>query len=240
VAVAVRGASGPGSSYEQGGGGSGPRWTCSYHDVGAFGTSVSIADEAATPVDGGFYAFLCYDQDGVSTREEYVTYAATDPLAGILAAERAAEQAMERLDVPLPAPSLSPPDEQVVGIPTWLALADPWVATQASASVAGVTSTVTAQPTSVRWDLGDGTSVTCAGPGTAFDSSVPVTDQASDCAHTYTWPSHPQPGGAYQVGATVSYDVTWSATTGAAGELGTITRSTTTPVRVLEVQAIGR
>lgn len=240
VAVAVRGVSGSGATYERPGAGSGSRWTCSYHEVGVFGASLSIADESLAPVDGGFYAFLCYDQDGVRVREDYLTYAASDPLAGILAAERAAEQAMERLGLPLPAINLNPPGRQVVGIPTWLAVGDPWIATEASASVAGVTSTVTARPTSVHWDLGDGTSITCAGPGAAFDVTRPRAGQASDCTHTYTWSSHTSPGGVYQVVATVSYAVTWSASTGASGDLGVVTRATTVPVRVLEVQAVGR
>ncbi|MGH9089941.1 MAG: hypothetical protein ACRDZR_00950 [Acidimicrobiales bacterium] len=62
--------------------------------------------------------------------------------------------------------------------------------------------------------MGDGQQVTCDGPGTPYDPSAP--DATTDCSYTWTQPSAGQPGGAYQVTATVDYGVTWGAT-GAAG-----------------------
>ena len=52
------------------------------------------------------------------------------------------------------------------------------------ATLGGVSATVTATPTQVVWEPGDGSpAVTCTGPGEAYDPSAP--DATSDCAHTY-------------------------------------------------------
>ena len=44
--------------------------------------------------------------------------------------------------------------------------------------------------------------------------------------------------GVYPVTVTVTFAATWTATTGAGGPLGALTRTTTVPVRVVEVQAV--
>ena len=125
-----------------------------------------------------------------------------------------------------------------MGVPTWLWIADVWTSTSASASIGAVTSTVVATPTQITWTLGDGTTKTCVGPGTPFDLGRPAAEQESECTHTFVWPSHDQVFGVYPVAATVTFDTTWSATTGAGGPLGALTRTTTVPVRVVEVQAV--
>ena len=56
--------------------------------------------------------------------------------------------------------------------------------------------------------------------------------------HTYVLPSSGQPGGAYTLTATVTYDVAWTATSADGGELGTVTRTSEASVRVVEVQAV--
>ena len=48
------------------------------------------------------------------------------------------------------------------------------------------------------------------------------------------------PGGAYTLTATVTYEVGWSSSTGEGGGLGTLERSTSVPVAVLEAQAVIR
>jgi hypothetical protein len=239
VAVAVRG---PGGT-ELGGhvrrdGGSGARWTCGYHPLTG-GTNIPGIDyeTPVTPVAGEGYAFLCHDERGQLVHSRVLRYEPGDPLGGLFAAERAAELAIERLVLPDPVIGLSPPSGQLVGVPTWLWVGD-WRTHTTSAAVGGVTSTVTARPTSTAWDLDDGTTVGCAGPGTPYDPARPPDAQASDCAHTFVWPSS-HPRGARAVTVTLSYAVSWSATTGAGGDLGTVTRSATVPVTVAEVQAVG-
>jgi hypothetical protein len=48
-----------------------------------------------------------------------------------------------------------------------------------------VSATITATPRSVRWDLGDGTTVECSGPGKPYDLSRPPEGQSTDCRHVY-------------------------------------------------------
>jgi hypothetical protein len=190
------------------------------------------------PVAGEGYAFLCHDEHGQLVHGRVLRYEPGDPLGGLLAAERAAELAIERLALPDPVIGLSPPAGQLVGVPTWLWVAD-WSTHTASAAVAGVTSTVTARPTSATWDLGDGSSIACPGPGTAYDPSRPPDTQRTDCAHTFVWPSS-HPRGSRAVTVTLTYAVSWAASTGGGGELGSVTRSATVPVDVAEVQAVAR
>jgi hypothetical protein len=239
VAVAVRGGDGAElGGHARRGGGPGTRWTCSYHPLTAGGNVPGVDyDHAVTPVVGDVYAFLCHDEGGQLVHARVLRHEPGDPLGGLFAAERAAELAVERLPLPDPVVGLSPPAGQLVGVPTWLWVGD-WSTRTTSAAVGGVTSTVTARPTSSTWDLGDGTTVGCAGPGTPHDPARPPEGQTTDCAHTYVWPSS-HPRGARWLAVTVAYDVSWSATTGAGGDLGAVTRSTTVPIAVSEVQAVG-
>jgi hypothetical protein len=102
----------------------------------------------------------------------------------------------------------------------------------ATASIPGLAATVTAQPTQTVWDMGDGTTVSCSGPGTPYDPQRPDADQSTDCAHVY------QHDGTYTVTATIVWTVSWSATNGAGGSLGTVQRSTQFTLSVEQRQAV--
>ena len=122
-----------------------------------------------------------------------------------------AEQAARQLGLASPTIEMAPPDgsAQLVGLASWLWI-DPgqWRALSASASAGPVTTTATASPTKVVFDMGDGASVTCDGPGTPYSPADP--GATTDCS--YTWP---EPG-SFTVTATIFWSVTWSAV-GAAG-----------------------
>jgi hypothetical protein len=79
-----------------------------------------------------------------------------------------------------------------------------WRTLTASASAGPVTSTATAMPSKVVWNMGDGDTVTCNGPGTPFSPSDP--NASTDCS--YTWPQ----AGSYTVTATMYWSVIWTAT----------------------------
>jgi len=243
VAIAVVAPSGTLASYERRRGGTGRRWTCGYYELGngsSSGISIEI-DFSAGPVDpvhGQGYGFLCYDEDRALVHSWFGIYDPADPFAGLLAAERAAELALEQLPLREPTIGMSPPGAQIVGVPSWLWVDTAWAPSDASASVTGVTSTVTATPRHVTWQTGDGATITCDGPGVVYDAGRPLDAQTSDCMHTYVLPSSGQPGGAYTLTATVTYDVVWTATNGDGGELGTVTRTSEASVRVVEVQAV--
>ena len=149
-----------------------------------------------------------------------------------------AEQAVKDAELPVPNVVTSPPPDQplVVNLLTWLSV-DPavWAPVNVSASAGGVTVTATAVPDRVVWDLGNSDRVVCDGPGTRYDPNRPAAEQHPACSYTY-----PQPG-SYQITATVEWRVTWRAV-GApgGGDLGAARRSTTVPVRVVEIQAVNR
>jgi hypothetical protein len=224
----------------------GARWRCGYYafDIDPADSDGGLASVHydAGPVDPEpqqIYVLGCYDQSGRLVKSLLQAFDPADPLGGLAATERALDEARRRLDLPLPQPGLNPPDAQLVGVATWLWVDGPWAPTSATASVGAVAATVTARPVEVVWDTGDGSTTTCDA-GTPYDTSRPPSAQHSGCTHVFARSSAGLTGGAYAVTATVTYAVSWSASTGAGGDLGTISRSTTVPVRVSEAQALIR
>lgn len=146
-----------------------------------------------------------------------------------------ADQAVRQLGLSSPTIEMAPPrgDPQLVGVATWLWIdRRGWKTLTASASAGAVTTTAVATPTLVVWDMGDGDTVTCDGPGTPYDPSDP--NATTDCS--YTWPDP----GTFQVTATIYWSVSWSAV-GApgGGTLGVQAGpATSVAVRVVESQAI--
>lgn len=153
-----------------------------------------------------------------------------------------ASEALQRTPLPEPQISMSPSPEipQLVNLTSFLWLpAEQWQPETASASAGGVTSTVTATPMRVIWDMGQGDTVTCDGPGVPYQPGVPDDRQPSTCHYTYRRSSAGQPGQAFTVTATVQWETTWTVT-GApgGGSLGTVSQSSSTSVQVAEIQTI--
>jgi hypothetical protein len=155
---------------------------------------------------------------------------------GLLALEAKSELALATPTIQTAPPS---GQTQLVGVPTWLWInPGPWQNMTARATAGTVVVTATAVPAKVVWNMGDGTQVTCDGPGVAYNPSTP--NAATDCSHTWAQPSSGEPGGMYQVSATVYWQVAWTAA-GApgGGTFGLVAGPTTTQqVRVTESQAI--
>ncbi|MGH9090717.1 MAG: hypothetical protein ACRDZR_04935 [Acidimicrobiales bacterium] len=130
------------------------------------------------------------------------------PAAGVVQVAPVAvgQQAVKQLAFGSPTIEMAPPSgsAQLVEVATWLWI-DPgaWRTLTATASAGTVTATAIATPSKVVWDMGDGQSVTCDGPGTPYSASDP--NGSTDCS--YTWPQ----AGAYTVTATVYWSVTWTA-----------------------------
>lgn len=145
------------------------------------------------------------------------------------------QQALEQLALGSPTIEMAPPSTsaQLVRVATWLWI-NPvaWQTLTATASAGTVMATATATPTKVVWDMGDGHSLTCDGPGTPYSPSD--AGATSDCS--YTWPAP----GSYTVTATLYWSVSWTAV-GAAGG-GDLGLQAGPPaevqVRVTESQAI--
>jgi len=149
-----------------------------------------------------------------------------------------ARTAADRLELPAPRPATSPRQgsDVAVGVPVWLWLESAPGEVSATASVPGLSATVTAQPVEVVWDMGDGTEVVCAGPGVAWAPGL--ADVASDCQHTYRRTAIRLPGEVFAGSVTTRWRARWSATDGSSGQLESLSRSAPFTVRVVEVQAV--
>ncbi len=182
---------------------------------------------------GRWYTVAC-DGEPPPGGDSYVFISTVDPAV-------LAEQAKRALALTAPDVRTSPSadGDQLVGVPTWLWVGDAWAPLTATASLPGVSVTVTATPESVVWDMGNGDRLVCRGAGTAYDPDRPDGDQSTDCAYTYDRASGHQPGQRYPVTATTTWQVSWSASGAAGGgSLGALSRSTTFGLRVAEAQAL--
>jgi hypothetical protein len=209
----------------------------------------SLPPGGTTP--GWWYRVTCSDPAGVvSDRAVWVpTTTKSAPVAPLPAADPGMAAAQADASIVLPAPTLSfnPSTFTVVNLPTWLTI-DPsvWHAYAATATVGGVTATAVATPVAVTWTMGDGATVQCAGPGTAYNAQLPDDQQSTTCAHTYARSSQGEPSsdgnpddGAFPVTATISWTVTWTAV-GApgGGDLPVLHTTSTTSLRVEQVESI--
>ncbi|MBT8226209.1 MAG: ATP/GTP-binding protein [Dactylosporangium sp.] len=132
----------------------------------------------------------------------------------------------------------------LIGLPVWLwtaVTANTWGPTTASASDGGLTVTITGRATQIVWNMGDGSSVTCANPGTPYQASYGAARSpncgypaAGDNGPGYHLPSRTQPDGRYHITATTSWRVEWVG----GGQHGVIntTRTSQTAIRIDELQ----
>jgi hypothetical protein len=233
-----------GAGAHEGGGSSGSRYagggaiTCRSERLTDAETVIFINGIAAgfvPPEDGGgaWYRRRCTTADGTIVSADIVWRPA------VISASALASDAWDVSRIPLPDIHLNPGEkrDQVVNVATWLWV-DGWTPVSASASAGGVTVTVTASPSHVEWDMGDGAVVTCFGPGAAYDEHRPADEQSTDCSHTYTKSSASQPDESYRLEATSFWHVTWTSSNGQAGDLGVVGRTSSIRVRVAEIQAV--
>ena len=144
----------------------------------------------------------------------WITYA-RPPAAPL----RAAEKAESSITLPSPVIHTDPSGTAYVNLSTWFWVSQSvWRPFSATATAGGVTSTATATPVRFEFSTGDGGSLTCRGPGTAYDRSEPSSAQTTACSHVYRYSSANQqsPDGnrndaAYLVTATITWSVTWEA-----------------------------
>ena len=189
--------------------------------------------------EGGWYVRTCYGTvpGGESALSVPVWVAGAPP---VVSPAVLARQARARLELPGVVIGLNPPGDQLVNLPLWLALdAASWRAQSATASVPGVSVTVTARPVTATWSMGDGATVTCDGPGTSWRVGTDPVAASPDCGHTYRRSSAGSAGGAFAASVVVAWEVTWAG----AGQSGTVPGLITTggvQVRVQESQALIR
>jgi hypothetical protein len=189
---------------------------------------------------GAAYQVMCPDTGRIGVvwvpdGEQAPAQPAIDP--EVLARRAVDSMRLDGPDVASPRPG----GKYTVGVPMWL-----WVRqgentygpATASASAGAVTVAATARVTSIRWIMGDGTTVTCAGPGTPYRGSERMVG-SPDCGHRYTHTSSAQPGERFSLTVTSTWTVDWEVTGGGA-DSGHFTeiRTSTVGVRVGELQVV--
>ena len=187
---------------------------------------------------GGWYLKVCYGADGQATTGLGGAIWVAGNTPPVVSPAVLARQARSRLRLPTVKIDMNPPGDQLVNLPVWLALDhSSWKAQSATASVPGVSVTATARPVRVTWSMGDGSTRTCDGPGTAWSPGTNPATASPDCGYVYRRSSANAPGGTYTVVVTVTWTVTWAG----AGQTGTVPGLETTGrllTRVQESQAV--
>ncbi|MBN1173103.1 MAG: hypothetical protein JXA67_13090 [Micromonosporaceae bacterium] len=197
----------------------------------------TIAAMGGQPVgEGGWYFKTCYEDDGTVVAIPGPIWIAGAPPA--VSPETLARQARAKLLLPKVSVRLNPSGDQLVNLPTWLALDQgSWQSQSATASVPGVSVTATARPVKAVWSLGEGGSVTCTGPGTPWKAGTDPMASSPDCGYTYRRSSAGSAGAAFSVTVAITWEVTWAGA-GQSGTIAGLNTAGTVPVRVAESQAV--
>jgi len=198
-----------------------------YRGAGGFGT-VGVGELATDVQPGNVLIRICEDRVTGRTVSgpAFVTIGAPDSAATL---DALIDQAMANLDVDLPVPASSPANGVTLPhIDTWFWIANTESQTR-SASAAGITATVRSTLVDVTFDLGADGMLRCPGGGTPYDLSRPSRGQRSECAHAFAAPTR-----AIDIDVTATWRITWSASTGASGDLGTVSRTSTLPLQIQE------
>ncbi|MGW0778425.1 ATP/GTP-binding protein [Streptomyces sp. NPDC002835] len=154
-----------------------------------------------------------------------------------------AQQAVDKMRLSGPEIGMAPRlgATGLVGMPVWM-----WTETgpttygpnTASATAGGITVSATAKVSKIVWSMGDGSTVTCAGPGTRYEPAYGKRPSPT-CGHTYSRTSRDESSGRYTVSATSTWVIDWQVTGGASGGQLTETRTSQAEVAIGEMQAVG-
>jgi hypothetical protein len=214
-----------------------PKVTCSYQRWSYVNTLQKVGQEyvdpervpsTEQPKDGAWYEGKC------SNDSRHIVWIENRHAPD--AAERLALRAYKRIPIAVPRVLTAPPRGRngLVGLPHWFFLAEgQWEPQSKQVRAGSIWAEATAKPQRMTIKTGDGRTVVCHGPGTAFDPGRPVEAQRSTCSHLYEQPAH-----AYQVTVSMTWGGTWHGSGGAGGALPPITRSVTFPLRVVEAQTL--
>jgi len=188
--------------------------------------------------EGAVYDVSCAEPMGAPGSNGGWTWLPSSPPGYGGDAGQLAERAVEQMTLVGPAIRTPLDGDEIgtVGIPLWLWTeqgATTWGPNTATASVPGLSVTATAQAKWIDWDLGDGSTMRCEGPGTPY---IPGQVESPTCDHVYIASSAGRPGDVYTVTGTTTWEVTWSGG-GMSGVLQ-VTRSSSATVPIGELQVL--
>lgn len=184
------------------------------------------------------YLLNCWTHDPAQSYPGYPTitrYHGPGDIAGsAVSSEEAARFARAHINFELPRIQLSPPSRQIVGVPTWLAVVSRLRYDQVSANAGPVWASAWASLRDVTWDLGNGSSLVCTQDVSKVWDSTSTQPQTSRCTYTYTNSS----GSPFDLAATVRWNIWQRTNTNPSWHLwGTISRTTTIPLNVTQLQS---
>ena len=188
--------------------------------------------------DDGTYRVAICDSEGNYIQDITVTASRPRPRP---TSSTVVSSAMGALNPPTPTIHTSPNHRSglLVQTPTWFWLSPSyWRTYSTTIMVWGYVVTIFATPTVVRWNMGNGDSITCLGPGTPW---VPgFGDPLSTCKYTYRHSSDGAAGDRYKITATVTFvgSYTTVGLGGMRGPLGAVTRSSSVYAPVAEIQGL--
>jgi len=201
---------------------------------------------------GAWYVNTCATGSATGQATGVVWLATGQAAPTVPPPDPAVAAAQEEIELQLPSPTLtlSPSTTGYVNLTEWLWITSAtWhsLSTTAQACNAGgcVAATATATPSYVTWNTGDGSTVTCNGPGTPYDINLPATSQSTTCSHTYTTTSAGQPApdgnpndAAFPITATITWSVAWTGPAGSAGVLPSLTTQGATSLEVAQIESV--
>ncbi|MET7888443.1 ATP/GTP-binding protein [Streptomyces avermitilis] len=234
-------ASGSGSKpADTGSGESGDKPTCTVKKLDPQPPPGSMYWEGKSSKDGAVYERTCKNgPDGAPVKSTFVA----DTPPGELPVDPAvvAQQAVAKMK--LVGPEIASPratGKYIVGVPMWM-----WVnkspttygPNTTTATAGNVTVTATAEVSKIVWRMGDGSTVTCNGPGTRYTASY-GRQKSPTCGHSYTRTSAAQTRAKYAVAAIATWKVDWQVNGGGVTGQLTETRQSQTQVGIGELQVV--
>jgi len=165
--------------------------------------------------------------------------------AAVFEPGRVAQQLVRRAPFELADAKIAPPPtyHTYINYLNWLWIPEgQWHEVSVSLTVRGAMVTLTATPTYVAWDMGNGERVSCAGPGRAWVRGMPE-DAPTNCSFRYGSMQDAE-GDRWTVAARIHYTLRWTCTGNCggqtSGDLGAVTALAGDPtsIRVLQRQTV--
>ncbi|MGY9067022.1 ATP/GTP-binding protein [Streptomyces sp. CAS3] len=194
--------------------------------------------KGADPKRNDAYFYGCTD-GGLDNPDGFVVAPLGRPPAPRVDPRQLAQRAVDSMT--LLGPDIASPHaagKYTVGVPMWMWVKESATAygpNTASATAGGITVTATAKVSKIVWTMGDGASVTCLGPGTAY-TPVEGMAQSPTCGHVYSRTSAGADNGKFALTATSTWTINWQGG-GQAGQLSEV-RRTDVQVAIGEVQVV--